>query len=121
MTEMQGASTNIGGILSAMVYQIEQDSLKNKKTALAAHNVSIQDEQASLHEKSVSNAPSQIHSQLQSIDVQSDQGQEEKNKLISQLDDMYNSLVIEHGVVTTDYSHQFKQNKVTDRMDKSPY
>ena len=30
---------------------------------------------------------------------------EEKNKLGSQLDDMFNSLVIEHGVVTTDYSH----------------
>jgi len=32
MTEMEGASTNIGGILSAMVYQIEQDNIaaKNK-------------------------------------------------------------------------------------------
>ena len=40
--------------------------------------------------------------------MQSDHGKEEKNKLASQLDDMYNALVIEHGVVTTDYSHQFK-------------
>ena len=32
MTEMQSADTNIGGILSAMVYQIEQDNIiaKNK-------------------------------------------------------------------------------------------
>lgn len=53
---------------------------------------------------SVSNQPSNLHS----IDMQSDHGKEEKNKLADQLDDMYNSLVIEHGVVTTDYSHQFK-------------
>ena len=34
---------------------------------------------------------------------------------------MFNSLVIEHGVVTTDYSHQFKQDKVAENMDSSPY
>ena len=34
---------------------------------------------------------------------------------------MFNSLVIEHGVVTTDYSHQFKQDKVAEKMDSSPY
>ena len=46
MTEMDGASTNIGGILSAMVYQIEQDNIeKNSKTVLA-HNVSVHDEQS---------------------------------------------------------------------------
>ena len=39
----------------------------------------------------------------------------------SQLDDMYNALVIEHGVMTTDYSHTFKANKVAERMKSSPY
>jgi len=56
--------------------------------------------------------------------MQSENGKEQeekKNQLASQLDDMYNSLVIEHGVVTTDYSHQFKQNKVADKMKTSPY
>ena len=56
-----------------------------------------------MHGHSISNQASN----LQSIDIHSDQGKdaEEKNKLGSQLDDMFNSLVIEHGVVTTDYSH----------------
>lgn len=34
---------------------------------------------------------------------------------------MFNSLVVEHAVVQTDYSHQFAANKVKDRMDASPY
>ena len=34
---------------------------------------------------------------------------------------MYNALVIEHGVVTTDYSHQFNQQKVAETMKGSPY
>lgn len=34
---------------------------------------------------------------------------------------MFNSLVVEHAVVQTDYSHQFAANKVKDRMDTSPY
>ena len=43
MAEMQGASTNIGGILSAMVYQIEQDNLKSKKNSPTDHNASVHD------------------------------------------------------------------------------
>ena len=34
---------------------------------------------------------------------------------------MYNALVIEHGVATTDYSHQFKESKVSAQMKGSPY
>ena len=34
---------------------------------------------------------------------------------------MYNALVIEHGVATTDYSHQFKEQKVSAQMKGSPY
>ena len=70
MTEMDGASTNIGGILSAMVYQIEQDNIeKNSKTVLA-HNVSVHDEQSLMRGHSTSNLPSN----MQSIDMQTDQG-----------------------------------------------
>ena len=110
MTEMQSGSTNIGGILSAMVYQIEQDNIKAKnKAPPTGHNNSAmileEKSKSSLHGPSISN--------MHSIDINSEaaagakdqQQQEEKNKLASQLDDMYNCLVIEHGVVTTDYSH----------------
>ena len=38
MTEMVGASTGIGGILSAMVYQIEQDNILEGKNAAAENN-----------------------------------------------------------------------------------
>jgi len=37
------------------------------------------------------------------------------------MDDIYNALVIEQGVITTDYSHVFKANKVSDKMSGSPY
>lgn len=70
MTEMDGASTNIGGILSAMVYQIEQDNIdKNKKNGLA-HNASVHEDLGSLQGGSLSNLPSN----MQSIDMQTDQG-----------------------------------------------
>ena len=32
-------------------------------------------------------------------------GDDEKTNFANYLDDMYNALVVEHGVVTTDYSH----------------
>ena len=64
MTEMDGASTNIGGILSAMVYQIEQDNIEKKKS-MPPHNVSVHDEMSTLNKgQSMSNLPSI----LQSID-----------------------------------------------------
>ena len=46
---------------------------------------------------------------LQSIETAGRAGESEAAKFSAQLDDMYNALVIEHGVATTDYSHQFKE------------
>jgi len=51
MTEMDGASTNIGGILAAMVYQIEQDNKKASPTT--PHNLSVHEEQESLRGHSI--------------------------------------------------------------------
>ena len=51
---MQSASTNIGGVLSAMVYQIEQDNIKAKnKLPLAAHLASVSEEKSSMHGNSI--------------------------------------------------------------------
>ena len=36
MSQMDSASTSIGGVLAAMVYQIEQDNLEEKKAAATA-------------------------------------------------------------------------------------
>ena len=47
-----------------------------------------------------------VPTNLQSLDNQTEiQVDDEKSKFANFIDDMYNSLVIEHGVVTTDYSH----------------
>ena len=58
---------------------------------------------------------------MQSIETAGRAGESEAAKLSAQLDDMYNALVIEHGVATTDYSHQFKESKVSAQMKGSPY
>ena len=65
-----------------------------------------------------------LNPNLNSIDVPNDKAgaeKSEKNKLESTLDDIYNKLVIEQGVVQTDYSHQFRRNKVDEKMIDSQY
>lgn len=50
MTEMDSGSTSVGGILSAMVYQIEQDNAGSKKQQQSKNvptNVSIHKDDAS--------------------------------------------------------------------------
>ena len=65
MTEMVGASTGIGGILSAMVYQIEQDNILEGKNAATENNngrQSVADDQSTVHGASISGLPSALQS-----------------------------------------------------------
>ena len=124
MTEMDGASTSIGGILSAMVYSIENDGngsgIRPKASAggIRGTQMSVQEDHSSIRGVSLNEVPSN----LKSLEMISEQGgPEQKTKLANQLDDMFNALAVEHCVVTTDYSHQFDENKVKSGMQGSPY
>lgn len=60
-------------------------------------------------------------SNFNSIGEQSHMTAVEGGQLGGALDDIYNALVIEHGVMHTDYSHQFNPQKVHEEMNGSPY
>ena len=50
-----------------------------------------------------------------------DAGEDPRQKLMGELDDIYNKLSVEHAVVQTDYSHVFAEKKVDPEMESSPY
>ena len=96
MTQMDCANTSIGGILSAMIYQVEADNSAAKPTGLFgsprnnAHGCG--------DEISVQHGISELNR----TDCLSDTTAPDNNnrdKLAAQLDDMFNSLAIEQGVV----------------------
>ena len=44
-----------------------------------------------------------------------------REKLVNELEDVFNKLTVEQAVVQTDYSHQFAEKKVNPEMKSSPY
>ena len=92
-----------------MVYQIEEDNggQKQQSQPLFVEKISeLGDGISSLRGISDLNV-------LASVEMHSDVGGlQDKDRLAGQLDDLYSALIIEQGVVQTDYSHQFKDQKV---------
>ena len=82
-----------------MVYQIEQDnSGKGKLGAALNSNPTtgiMHEDQSSMRAISISNGPNALNS----IEMSSQRMDDGTNKLSDQLDDIFNSLVVEHAVI----------------------
>lgn len=80
MTDMESGSTSVGGILSAMVFQIEQDNAGSKRqNQQQSKNVPTN---ASVHKDDVSSMRGLSMSGLNSLEVASENGGPEgQNKL----------------------------------------
>jgi len=111
MAQMECADTNIGGILASMVYQIEADNGNAKGGAQPAGNVNGFEELSSMRGISDLNVIGSPENQSGLAEADNN-----KDKLTAQLDDMFSALAIEQGVVQTDYSHQFREDKVLKTM-----
>ena len=103
---MDGATTSIGGVLAAMVYQIEQ---ANASLGAKLTTESLADKQAddvsSIRANSLGNPNSQFNSQMHSVEASPNHNthgdkwpEDERAKFMGQLDDMFNAVAVEHGV-----------------------
>ena len=113
---MDSANTTVGGILGAMIYQIEEANKNNLDPLDRAPIITKKGSQAVI--------PRELNRRSTNLLVSDDASMNEdmqRSKLMAELNDLYNKISVEHAVVKTDYSHVFAEKKVDMDMKSSPY
>lgn len=116
MADMKSGDTTVGSMLSAMIFQIEEQNKKNVDPIDKQQMAILKKGSSMMIPSKLLNARSSNHL----ISVNGDAGEQgeesQRAKLMADLDDMYNKISVEQAVVQTDYSHVFAEKKVDDAM-----
>ena len=117
---MESGNTSIGGIMSAMIFQIEEANKKSMDPLDKAPVAIIKKGSQNLLPKELNRRSTNncLSANDQDFSLFEDQ---QRQKLMGELNDLYNKISVEHAVVQTDYSHVFAEKKIDDDMKSSPY
>lgn len=103
MSEMDTGSATVGSIMGAMIYQISQNSEHREKEGL---DDKYYERKGVTKRKTLTMAEKRASSHKLLVE------QLENREIDNLFENMMNSLNIEHGVVETDYKHQFNADTV---------
>jgi hypothetical protein len=110
MSEIPSGKTSVGSILGAMVFQISNDNALTKKEAMK-------------EEHYVRNKPTNKRMSTRMIKLASSQKMMEMQETDNEIGDLFNkamgSLMVEQGIIETDYKHEFNDD-IYDSLN-SPY
>ena len=104
MSELDGATTGVGGILAAMIYQIEKTNNDDKQKR-DADELDEKEQEFQLTDRPSQNKSNLNVNQSKEQELLQKEDEKMKNELVRALDDIYNELAIEHAVKQTDFSH----------------